>query len=106
LLKQGVEIKAVVAKPSPKNMSPFDQFSDLSVNVRRLDFLPAKYIVVDDKYVLLLIDGHESETCVQIQGSALCRVLREKFMETWDRALPIQRKLSPYRLMKNAELEK
>jgi sugar-specific transcriptional regulator TrmB len=106
LLKQGVEIKAVVAKSSPKSMSAFDQFSDLGVDVRRLDILPSKYFVVDDKYVSLLIEGHESETCIQIQGSALCRVFREKFMDTWDRALPLQRKINSYRLMRNAELEK
>jgi sugar-specific transcriptional regulator TrmB len=105
VLKRGVEIKAVVAKSSSKNISILDHLSDLGVNVRRLDLLPAKYFVVDDKHVSLLIDGYESETCVQIQGSALCRVLREKFMETWNRALPIQHKLNSYRLMRKAESE-
>ena len=102
VINRGVGIKAVIAKSSPKYINILNHLSDLGVKVRQLDFLPAKYFVVDDKYVSLLIAGQESEICVQIQGSILCRVLREKFMETWNRALPLQRKLTSYRLMNNA----
>jgi sugar-specific transcriptional regulator TrmB len=105
VLKRGVKIKAIVAKSSIKNISILDHLSDLGVNVRQSDLLPAKYFVVDDKCVSLLIEGHESETCVQIQGSALCRVLREKFMETWNKAAPFQRKLNSFRIMRNSESE-
>jgi sugar-specific transcriptional regulator TrmB len=86
LLERGVKIRAIIGVPSEKKHENFDRLIHMGVNVRQLDSLPAKYFVVDDKYVSLLIDGQESETCVQIHGAALCRVLRERFMETWDKA--------------------
>jgi sugar-specific transcriptional regulator TrmB len=102
-LERGVKIKAIVPKSSSKNIMAFDHLSDLGVNVRQLDSLAAKYFVVDDKYVSLLIDGDESETCVQIQGAALCRVLRERFMENWNKAAPFQHNLNSHGLIGNAE---
>jgi sugar-specific transcriptional regulator TrmB len=100
VLKRGVGIKAIIAKSQSKNLSTIDHISTLGINVRQLDLLPAKYFVVDDKYVSLLIDGYQSNLCVQIQGSAMCRVFREKFMETWNRAVPFQHKMHSYRLNK------
>ena len=105
-LERGAGIKAVIAQSSTKNNGVLEHLSSLGVSIRLLDLLPAKYFVVDDKYVSLLIDGYESETCIQVQGSVLCRVFREKFMETWNRALPLQHKLNSFRLMRKVEPEK
>jgi sugar-specific transcriptional regulator TrmB len=55
----------------------------LDVNIRLSESVQSKYIVVDNQDVLLLVDGQEEETCIQILSSALCRVLREDFINTW-----------------------
>ena len=99
VLKKGAKIKAIVNSSSAKNNGVLDRLTDLGVNVRQLNLIPTKYFVVDDKCVSLLIDGPEPETCLQIQGSAMCRVLRERFMEAWENAAPFQRKLNSYRPM-------
>jgi len=55
----------------------------LDVNIRLSESIYSKYVVVDNQNVLLLVDGQEEETCLQILSSALVRVLREDFINTW-----------------------
>jgi sugar-specific transcriptional regulator TrmB len=90
LLQKGTKIKAIVSYSSLKNREIFYRLAGLGVGVRFSEYLHAKYFIIDDKCVSLLIDGENDEMCVQIHGAVLCRVLREKFFETWNKAIPIK----------------
>jgi sugar-specific transcriptional regulator TrmB len=96
LLERGVKIRAIVSLSSIKNIEKFDRLSSLGVNMRQFDSELTKYFVVDDKYVSLLIDGQEDQTWVQIHGHSLCRVLRGKFLQDWNRASLFRRQPRPY----------
>ncbi len=90
LLQRGVKIKALVSLSSTKNREVFYRLAGLGVSVRVSDFIHDRYFIVDDKCVSLLIDGENNETCVQIHGAVLCRVLREKFFDNWNKATPLK----------------
>jgi sugar-specific transcriptional regulator TrmB len=62
-----------------------DELLGLGVSTRVLEAGQPKYIMVDSKSVSLLLDSYEQETCVQIQSPALCRVLRESFIQKWEK---------------------
>ncbi len=96
LLERGVKIRGIVSMPSLRNVEKFDRLSNLGVIIRYTDSQLAKYFVVDDKCASLLVDGHEDQTWVQIHGHILCRVLRGKFMQDWNRATLFRRQPRPY----------
>ena len=60
-----------------------DDLVGLGVNVRVLESVPCKYIIVDNQNVSLFLDNCGEETCIQIQSAALCHALRENFMLKW-----------------------
>ena len=62
-----------------------DELVGLGVNNQVSESVPSKYIMVDNKSVSLILDSYEQETCVQIQSPALCRVLRESFIQKWEK---------------------
>jgi sugar-specific transcriptional regulator TrmB len=86
LLLRGISINAICPNGPPakkgSNGVP-NGLLGLGVNTRALGSPPSKFIIVDNKSVSLILNGYEVETCIQIQGTALCRVLRESFKETW-----------------------
>jgi len=56
------------------------------------DILTTGFNVVDDKCASMFIKIFGHDICLQIHGSALCRVLRERFEETWKKARVIRLK--------------
>jgi sugar-specific transcriptional regulator TrmB len=86
---KGVRINAISLSPPAKYDGIFDRSSDeatgFGVNVRLLEPSSPKYIMVDNKSVSLLLDSYQQETCIQIQSPALCRVLRESFIQKWEK---------------------
>lgn len=85
---RGVRINTMNQRLPPSyNLIP-DHHSDepigLGVN-KLLESVPFQYVIVDNKSVSLLLDSNERETCVQIQSPALCRVLRESFIQKWEK---------------------
>lgn len=64
----------------------------LGVNTRVLESASPKFIMVDNRSVSLLLDSYEKETCVQIQSPGLCRVLRESFIQNWEKNRTLNQK--------------
>jgi sugar-specific transcriptional regulator TrmB len=91
LLERGVKIRAIVANSPTRNMGICEHLADLGVSIRVSDYLPTRYTIVDEKCVSLIIDGQNEEICILIHGAVLCRVLREKFLYSWGKALPYRR---------------
>jgi sugar-specific transcriptional regulator TrmB len=82
---KGISINAICPSlPTAKKSSNggSNGLLDLGVNARLFESTPSKFIIVDNKSVSIILYGNEEETCIQIQGAALCRVLRESFKGT------------------------
>jgi hypothetical protein len=99
---KGVRINAIsFGLPSTYN-GTFDRRSGElvgpGVNTQLLESVPSKYIMVDNKSVSLLLDSYEQETCVQIQSPALCRVLRESFIQKWEKNRALTQKHNKHML--------
>ena len=86
---KGVSIDAICSSlPSASGgfsngLGLLDELVGLGVNVRVLESVSSKYIMVDNLTVSIFLESYEEETCVQIQSSVLCQVLRENFMLKW-----------------------
>jgi sugar-specific transcriptional regulator TrmB len=93
LISKGVSVRAIFPKISVRDKSYFSIISEQGVNLRLLETLPSKYIVVDEKSVSLIIEGLSEPTCVQIHGAGLCKVLRDRFAEEWEKAKPFAREI-------------
>jgi sugar-specific transcriptional regulator TrmB len=89
LLLKGVRVNAMSLTLPAAYSGISDRRSDelvgLGANTNVLESFPFKYIIVDNKSVSLFLDSYEQETCVQIQSPALCRVLRESFIQKWEK---------------------
>jgi sugar-specific transcriptional regulator TrmB len=99
LVARGVSVRAIVFSPAGNSKDAFDRLIRSGASVRLFDSHSAEYIVVDDKCVYLAIDGTNEETFVHISGSALCRVLQQRFAETWVRAKPFIHELNSHKLI-------
>jgi sugar-specific transcriptional regulator TrmB len=105
LLGRGVPVRAMFPSAAVREKSFLSGLSELGVNVRLLEILPSEYVVVDEKNVSLIIEGSSEPTCVQIHGSGLCRVLRERFTEDWEKSKPFKgEKISPAKILSSFRL--
>jgi sugar-specific transcriptional regulator TrmB len=104
LIGRGVSVRAIFRDSVGKDTDFFNNLLELGINIRLMEPLPAKYFVVDEKSVSLVIEGSAEPTCVQISSAPLCRVLRERFVEAWDRAKPAKRELSTKKVLSSFRL--
>jgi len=92
LLERGVSVRVVCSDFNENGKDFLDRLSDMGVNIRVLDGLTDRYCVVDNKCASAFISTFGQDICLQVYGSALCRVLREKFEETWKKARAVSLK--------------
>lgn len=86
LLERGVTVKVICAKVDENAEGVLNRLIDLGLDIRVLDVLMDRYYIVDDKSVFTFIGGSGEEICLQIHGTALCRVLKDRFKEAWEKA--------------------
>jgi sugar-specific transcriptional regulator TrmB len=102
---RGVSVRAMFPNAAVREKGFLSGLSELGVDVRLLETLPSEYVVVDEKNVSLIIEGSSEPTCVQIHGSGLCRVLRERFTEDWEKSKPFTgEKISPAKILSSFRL--
>jgi sugar-specific transcriptional regulator TrmB len=86
LLERGVSIKIICSDLDEGNKDVLNRLLDLGVSIRVFDALADRYYVVDDKCASIFSGGFGDEICLEVNGPALCRVLKERFAEVWEKA--------------------
>lgn len=94
LLEHGVTVKVLCSKVDENAKDVLDRLINLGVDIRVLDTLEDRYYVLDDKNVFTFIAKFGEEICLQIHGSALCRVLKDRFEETWKKARVMRQRMN------------
>ncbi len=88
LVSKGVQVSALCSTfPVPANVISegfHNGLANFGVDTRMLKSNLTKYFIVDNRRVMLIL-GEVEETCIQIEGAALCNVLRESFKEAWEK---------------------
>jgi len=85
LLERGVTVKVICSKVDEKTEDILYRLVDLGLDIRVLDALEDKYYVIDDKDVFTCIAKFGEEICLKVHGATLCRVLKERFEEAWEK---------------------
>jgi len=99
LLERGVSIKMICSDVGENNKETLNRLIDLGIDIRVLDAITDRYYVVDDKCASIFVGRFGEDVCVQILGTALCRVLRERFAEVWEKARVLSPKVNSHRVV-------
>lgn len=91
LLERGVSIKVLCSGFEEASEDIVSRLRDLGAQIRVEEAVKDKYYVVDDKSVSTFINSSGENICLQIHGTALGRVLKERFEERWEQAREIKR---------------
>jgi len=94
LLERGVSLKMICSDVDENSKEILDRLIDLGVDIRVLGAPSDRYYVVDDKCASIFIGRFGEDICLQIHGPAMCRVLRERFADAWDRAKALRPKIN------------
>jgi len=86
LIERGVSVRVMCSDFDENCKDVLDRLIDMGVDIRVLDAPTAEFNVVDDRCASTFINTLGEDICLQIHGSALCRVLRERFEEMWKKA--------------------
>lgn len=92
LLERGVSVKVLCSGFEESSEDIVSRFLDLGAQIRMQEAVDDKYYVVDDKSVYTFINSSGENICLQVHGTALCRVLKERFEERWELAREIREK--------------
>jgi sugar-specific transcriptional regulator TrmB len=98
LLERGVSIKMICSRVEDNDKDVLTHLIDLGVDIRFLDGLGDRYYVVDDKCVSIFSGTFGEDICLEIHGPALCRLLRERFQDAWNRATALGLKSNNHKL--------
>jgi len=94
LLERGVSVKVLCSDFNKSSNDVLGRLLDLGVKVRVQEAVRDKYYVVDDKSASAFVNSSGEDICLQIHGTALCRVLKERFEERWEQAREVREKNS------------
>jgi sugar-specific transcriptional regulator TrmB len=100
LLERGVTVKVICSKVDEKTKDALNRLIDLGLDVRVFDALVDEYYVVDDNFALTFIGRFGEDICLKVRGSILCRVLRERFEEVWEKARVVRQRTNNRRNMR------
>lgn len=81
-IKRGVNVK-ILTSLTDYNEENLKQWKETKASIRKLDFLPGRFTVIDDKDVIIRISGEGKYLALWIQSQALAKSAKNYFNYLW-----------------------